>query len=101
MDLLYFVYPLINRNLGYFSFLAIKKRPFQKQITETSLGGPVARTLLSQCWGPGQGNGSHLLQLSLHAGTKVWRSQINNTFFFLREKTRANGRRTVKLQYLR
>ena len=56
----------------------------------------MARTLLSQCWGPGQGNGSHLLQLSLHAGTKVWRSQINNTFFFFKRKDKGKWKKNCK-----
>ena len=41
-------------------------------------GGPVAKTLSSQCRGPGQGTGSHMLQIKIScAATKTQCSQIN------------------------
>ena len=56
-----------------------------KYILGTSPGSPVAKTLCSQCGGPGliscQGTRSHMPQLKiLHAATKTQHSQVNKYF---------------------
>ena len=59
--------------------------PAMRQVLRGVYGTPLVvqglRLLTANAGGlgliPGQGNGSHMLQLSLHATTQTWCSQIN------------------------
>ena len=56
---------------------------------EVFFGGPVAKTLCSQCRGlgsiPGQGTGFHMLQLKIPSATaKTYCSQVNNLKYFFK-----------------
>ena len=69
--------------------LVLSVRGTIKSGGEDFLGGPVAKTLCSQCSGAGsilgQGTGSHMLQLKIPSATaKTYCSQVNHLKYFLK-----------------
>ena len=93
----FFIKPPINGSCQHSSFQrrlpkAQLKEPekFIKRLLEDFRGGPVAKTLYSQCRGLGltPGQGSHMPQLKRsHVLQQIWHSQILKTnkhiYFFL------------------